>query len=202
MHFDPITKQAARGMRARPRVVEDGAGGTRRVGFGRRRRSAMNGPRTHQIGTMRVGVVLFDEGYSRVFSVHRLTIEDAREFAVASSGSGVRPRRPGVHQFGPERASQTAKLVVELDRVRAFDHVFVAGPSWARAMVCQELPARLRDVLAGALRIPVTAGENEILAVALPAVERICLNGPRPATNVIRSYTARPMLAIAGLLVR
>ena len=127
---------------------------------------------------LRVGLILFDAARTRVFAVRSARIEDAREYAVnraqplpaQSSPAAARDWASRADEQLTARATQTARLVTELDSAQPFDCLLLGGPSKARDLLWQKLPTQLQGRVMGSLNLEVAAGESAIVGAALPAV--------------------------------
>lgn len=154
----------------------------------------------NQGGTLRVGLVLFDEAHTRVFVLRGTQIEDAREYTVdvntlkSSHGSVQMHRRLPTSTRVRERAARTARLVVELHDSSPLDYLLMAGPPWAQALLWQHLPSSLRLRLMGSLNLPVSAGENAILTASIPSVQMIArrAHSVQRRATVAASQRSRP----------
>ena len=143
---------------------------------------------------LRVGLILFDAARTRVFAVRSARIEDAREYAVnraqplpaQSSPAAARDWASRADEQLTARATQTARLVTELDSAQPFDCLLLGGPSKARDLLWQKLPTQLQGRVMGSLNLEVAAGESAIVGAAIPVVAGIARSASSPSG--IHSY--------------
>src|SRR5262245_8956428 len=131
----------------------------------------------------RYGIVLVDKERARIFTVFLGEIEKEREaIAIAEvrhkKTSGTDHWRSQMHfqrqddQHVRWHLRQVADLMLEIARVRAFDHIVVAGPSEAASELTRLLPRPLAERVAGTLRLPLDAPADEVLRQTLDLAGR------------------------------
>jgi len=128
----------------------------------------------------RLAVVLFDAKRARIFSISLGEIDDVVEFEDAVPGRqatggwfALAQTRYARHreQRLLHHARRTTAALLALLRQRPFDHLFLAGPDEAVALLSHELPRPLRARLAGRLSLEEFASGTEIVQAALAAAE-------------------------------
>jgi peptide chain release factor subunit 1 len=130
----------------------------------------------------RVAVLLFDSERARLFSVFLGAVEEEREIADDVPGKqatggwfGLAQSRYARHREDHVRrhADHATAALMEMEKQRPFDRLFVAGPDEAIASLREVLPGPLRAKIVGRLRLEMFAGQAEVLATTLPEAARV-----------------------------
>jgi hypothetical protein len=159
----------------------------------------------------RVAVALFDKERARLFTVFLGRIEARRELV---DELAPKHRSGGWHLLSQTRfqrhheetvvrhARHAARALVELHRQLPFDHLLLAGPPEAVAVLRGHLPAPMRVRLAGRLDLALTADDEQVrravlakcAALARADEERAVLELFESATTPAAALGLRPTL--------
>lgn len=153
----------------------------------------------------RVAVALMDKERTRIFTLRFGAIEDRRELkddvpgkqATGGWYSLAQTRIARHHEDHVLRhVKRTILALLEELRTRPFDRLLIGGPPEAVAMLRHHLPQPLKLRLAGEVRLPLFAGDEEIVRAALEAAERAERQAELAAVNELIGARAGSRVAL------